>query len=85
MEDAEDDFSLGHRTRRYKVEHEWPNEIDNSIKQTEEDNTKMAADIKTMSFELTGNSEEQNASTESKFVAVRVKIDTVDNKSDGVD
>ena len=43
MEDAEDDFSLGHWTRRYEVEHEWPNEMDNSIKQTE-DNTKMAAE-----------------------------------------
>ena len=37
------DFSLGHRTRRYEVEHEWPNEMDNSIKQIE-DNTNMAED-----------------------------------------
>ena len=44
MEDAEDDFSLGHRTRKYEVEHEWPKDMDNSIKQTEE-NTKMAADM----------------------------------------
>ena len=28
MDDNEDDSNLGHRTRWYKVKHEWPNEME---------------------------------------------------------